>query len=279
MPRFICETCGTQYPESADPPAQCTICEEPRQYVRWKGQRWTTLHDLRESHRAEIREEEAGLTGIGTDPSFAIGQRALLVQAPSGNVLWDCISLFDDEIGERVEGLGGISAIAISHPHYYSSMVEWSHAFDAPVYLHAADRRWVVHESQRIEFWEEETKELGPGLTLIRCGGHFAGGAVLRWAAGCGGRGALLSGDILQVVEDRRWVSFMYSYPNLIPLPAEDVRRIAAAVEPYSFERIYGAWFDKVVTKDAKAALRRSVERYVAALAGTFPPAEESEGA
>lgn len=277
MPHFICETCGTQYPESAEPPGRCAICEEPRQYIGWEGQRWTTLHELRESHRARIREEEPGLTGIGSDPSFAIGQRALLVQAPGGNVLWDCISLIDDEIGERVEALGGIAAISISHPHFYSSMVEWSHAFDAPVYLHAADRRWVVHPSPRIEFWEGETKELGPGLTLIRCGGHFAGGAVLHWADGCDGRGALLSGDILQVVQDRRWVSFMYSYPNLIPLPAEGVRRIAVSVESYPFERIYGAWFGKVVAEDAKAAVGRSVERYVAALAGTFPPQERSE--
>ena len=279
MPRFICETCGTQYPESADPPARCAICEEPRQYVGWEGQRWTTLHELRESHRAKIRQEEPGLTGIGTDPSFAIGQRALLVQAPGGNVLWDCIALIDDEIGERVEALGGIAAIAISHPHFYSSMVEWSHAFDAPVYLHAADRRWVVNPSPRIEFWEDETKELGLGLTLVRCGGHFAGGTVLHWADGSEGGGVLLSGDILQVVQDRRWVSFMYSYPNLVPLPADEVRRIAVNVERYSFERIYGAWFDRVVAEDAKAVVRRSVERYVGALAGTFPPPEESEGA
>jgi hypothetical protein len=101
---------------------------------------------------------------------------------------------------------------------------------------------------------------------LIRCGGHFPGGTVLHWAAGAEGRGALLSGDILQVVSDRRYVSFMYSYPDLIPLPASAVRRIVAAVEPFQFDRIYGGWWGRAVATDAKAAVARSAERYIAAI-------------
>ena len=262
MPNYLCVTCGVQFAESAEPPAPCPICEDERQYVGWDGQQWTTLGELRADHRADIREEEPGLVGIGCEPSFAIGQRALLVQAPGGNVLWDCISLLDDEIGSRVEALGGIAAIAISHPHYYSSMVEWSRAFDAPVLLHAADREWVMRPDDAIELWEGETRELGSGLTLVRCGGHFAGGTVLHWAD----RRVLLSGDIVQVVQDRRWVSFMYSYPNLIPLPASEIRRIVAALEPYEFDRIYGAWWDRVVAEDGKAAVKRSAERYLRAI-------------
>ena len=262
MPHFACVTCGSQFAESAEPPPRCPICEDERQYVGRDGQRWTTLDELRRDHRAVIRDEEPGLTGIGCEPSFAIGQRALLVQAPGGNVLWDCTSLLDDEIGARVEELGGIAAIAISHPHYYSSMVEWSHAFDAPVLLHAADREWVMRPDAAIDFWDGDTRELGEGLTLLRLGGHFAGGTVLHWAEG----NALLSGDIVQVVQDRRWVSFMYSYPNLIPLPAETIRRIVAALEPYEFDRIYGAWWDRIVAEDGKGALRRSAERYLRAI-------------
>jgi glyoxylase-like metal-dependent hydrolase (beta-lactamase superfamily II) len=263
MTYFICETCGAQYGESAEPPAACKICEDERQYVGAEGQRWTTLEELRGRLRPEIREEEPSLLGLGTEPGFAIGQRALLVQAPSGNILWDCITLLDDEIGARVEQAGGIAAIAISHPHYYGSLVEWARAFDAPVYLHAADRAWVTRPDERIVHWDEETLELGPGLTLLRLGGHFGGGTVLHWAAGAGGRGALLSGDIVQVVPDRGWVSFMYSYPNLIPLPAKEVRRIAETLEPWAFDRIWGAWWDRVVRQDGKDAVRRSAERYV----------------
>ncbi|HEU5330103.1 MAG TPA: hypothetical protein VFU78_18585 [Thermomicrobiales bacterium] len=266
MAHYICVTCGTQFAASDAPPAHCPICEDERQYVGWQGQQWTTLDRLQQDYHNVIKPVEPGLTGIGTHPAFAIGQRALLVQAPSGNVLWDCISLLDEPTIAAVRALGGISAIAISHAHYYSSMVEWAQTFDAPIYIHTDDRQWVMRPDASVQFWEGETMALGDGLTLIRCGGHFAGGQVLHWEAGAAGAGALLTGDILTVVSDRRYVSFMYSYPNLIPLPAVEVRRIAAAVEPYSFDRIYGAWWDRVVASDAKAAVSRSADRYIAAL-------------
>jgi hypothetical protein len=145
-------------------------------------------------------------------------------------------------------------------------MVEWSRAFDAPVFLHAADRRWVMRNDPRIDLWTGETKSLWDGLTLIRAGGHFEGGAVMHWPAGADGLGALLSGDILQVAQDRRWVSFMYSYPNYIPLPPAEIDRIVAAVEPFEFDRIYGAWWDRNVGSDGKNAVRRSAERYKRAI-------------
>lgn len=268
MPNFICTTCGIQFPTTDQPPKQCTICTDERQYVDWNGQQWTTLEELRQSHRITVRLEELGLFGIGMEPSFAIGQRALLVTRPNGNVLWDCIPMIDEALVEMVQGIGGISAIAISHPHYYSSMDEWARAFGCPIYLHAADRQWVMRPDPAIEFWEGETKKIGGDLTLVRCGGHFEGGTVLHWPEGAGGKGALLSGDIIQVVPDRRWVSFMYSYPNLIPLPASAVRRTVDAVEPFAYDRIYGAWWGKIVRSDAKAAVRRSAERYIQAIQG-----------
>ncbi len=266
MPHFICVTCGTQYTETEVPPSHCAICEDERQYVGWGGQQWTTLDMLQADHHNVIKAEEPGLTGIGTDPSFAIGQRALLVQTPEGNLLWDCISLIDDATVAAVRELGGVTAIVISHPHYYSSMVEWSRAFDAPIFLHADDREHVMRPDAAIEFWEGEVYPLFNGLTLIRCGGHFAGGTVAHWPDGAEGRGALLVGDIITVVSDRRYVSFMYSYPNLIPLSAPQVRRVVAAVEPYEFDRLYGAWWDRVVVRDGKAAVRRSAERYIRAV-------------
>ena len=268
----ICVTCGTQFAESADPPERCPICEDERQYVGWAGQEWTTLAELGARHRLALRDEGDGLLGIGVEPKFAIGQRALLLPPQGGagagrNVLFDCISLVDDAALRVVEALGGLSAIAISHPHYYGSMVDWSRAFGGvPIWLHAEERRWAMRPDPAIRFWEGDELALGPGLTLLRLGGHFAGAQVLHWAGGAEGRGVLLAGDVLQVVQDRRFVSFMYSYPNYIPLPAATVRGMVERLEPYPFERIYGAWFGAVVRADAKAALRRSAERYIRAL-------------
>jgi hypothetical protein len=270
MTAFICETCGVQHAPSVEPPPACAICADERQYVGWSGQRWTTLERLRDEHAPDIREEEPALLGIGMTPSFAIGQRALLVQTPDGNVLWDCTPLIDDTIIGEVRRRGGLSAIAISHPHYYSTMVEWGATFDAPIYVHAADAKWVMRPSSRIVLWGGETCEVSPGLTALRLGGHFEGGTVLHWPGGAGGRGALLSGDIVQVVEDRRWVSFMRSYPNLIPLPGGEVRRMATALRPYRFERIYGAWYGRIVAEDGNGVVERSANRYIRALAGGF---------
>ena len=146
-------------------------------------------------------------------------------------------------------------------------MVEWSRAFDVPVYLHADNRPYVMRPDVAIEFWAGETRALNPEVTLVRCGGHFPGSTVLHWL-GADGQGVLLTGDTIQVVQDRRYVSFMYSYPNLIPLPAATVRRIVAAVEAYPFDRLYGGWWDLRITTEAKAGVIRSAERYCRIIEG-----------
>ena len=182
-------------------------------------------------YRNVLRDEDPGLTSITTQSAFGIGQQALLVQGPAGNVLWDCISFVDDATIAAVRARGGIQAIAISHPHFYGTCVEWSRAFgDAPIYIHAADRQWVMRPSPSVVLWEGDAVDALPGLRVVHLGGHFDGATVLHWPEGAAGRGALLSGDTLQVVMDRRFVSFMYSYPNLIPLSAEAVERIAAKI-------------------------------------------------
>jgi hypothetical protein len=259
---FICVTCGTQFLPAARTPEKCPICLDERQYVGHQGQRWTTMGELARDHRNRVEELELGLLGIGTDPSFAIGQRALLVEG----LLWDCITLLDGATAAAVEAAGGIDTIAISHPHYYSAMIEWADRFDARVLLHEADREWVMRPSERIDFWSGERRPVSDRLELVRLGGHFDGGTVCLWGAGAGGAGALLSGDIVQVVADRDWVSFMYSYPNLIPLPAREVERIRGVVETLAFDRVYGAWWGTVVGEDAKRKVLASADRYVAAL-------------
>src|ERR1700733_2426058 len=201
----ICVTCGVQY--SGDRP-DCPICLDERQWVGWDGQEWTSLARLRaEGHRGRIQDEGPAVTGIGAAPPTSIGQRALLVRTPAGNVLWDMITYLDDEMLAQVAELGGVDAIALSHPHFYGSMIEWAHAFDAPVYIHEADREWVARPDDSVVFWSGESHSIGDGLTLVNAGVHFAGGQVLHWRDGEEGRGALLSGDILTVVQDRRYVS------------------------------------------------------------------------
>ena len=185
MTLFICKTCGVEYADSVDPPSNCIICDDERQYVGWNGQQWTTREELlAEGRRNLVRDLEPGLTGIGITPSFSIGQRALLVQTPSGNVLYDCVSLLDDQAREEIEARGGIDAITVSHPHFYDAMVSWSHAFGGcPIYIPEADRAFVTRPDPVIEYWDGTPLEVVTGVTLIRTGGHFDGSAVLHWAA------------------------------------------------------------------------------------------------
>jgi hypothetical protein len=209
--------------------------------------------------------DEAGLVGLGDAPGFGINQRALLVPTPNGNILWDCIALVEPAAVKIIEALGGLTAIAISHPHYYTTMLEWSRAFGGvPIHLHAADREWVMNPGPAIRFWEGDTLSIGHGLTLIRCGGHFSGGQILHWAAGAGGKGAILAGDLLQVVADRRHLGFMRSYPNYIPLGEAAIREIDAVVSPWGFDAIYGAFWHRNIPTGAKEAFAVSIARHLA---------------
>jgi len=267
MPNYICVTCGIQFKESAEPPPHCPICEDERQYVNPNGQAWTTLDELKRERRNVVQSLEPGLTEIITEPGFGIEQRALLVETPEGNVLWDCVSLIDDSTIAAVEALGGISSLALSHPHMYGSMVEWSRAFgNAPIRLHASNERWIMRPDPVVEFWDEETHQLNQGVTLYCCGGHYTGSTVLRWSEGAEGLGVLLTSDTLYVAKDRRHVSFMYSFPNYIPLSGSVVDSIVDKVAPLKFDRIYGHFAGQIISTNAKTAVQRSAERYKKAI-------------
>ena len=69
----------------------------------------------------------------------------------------------------------------------------------------------------------------------------------MHWAGGAGGRGIVCAGDILTVATDRKWLSFMRSYPNFIPLSAREVEHIGKALAPFQFDMIYGHYFDRVI--------------------------------
>jgi hypothetical protein len=174
MVNYICVRCGVQYTGTVESPARCAICEDEREAVYWKGQRWTTLADLRRDHQNVVEPLEIDLIRLHTEPHFAIGQQALLIRTPEGNVLWDCLSLIDDATIAAGQAVGGLTAIVSSHPQLYGTLVEWSQAFNGiPIYLHAADQSWIMRPDPAMEFWEGTTYPLAPDLTLIHCGGIF----------------------------------------------------------------------------------------------------------
>ncbi len=269
MTVWICRTCAVEQSPAEDPPPRCPICADERQYVPPGGQRWTTMSELvAAGHVGTVSEVEPGLLGITVEPSVGIGQRALLVQTPAGNLLWDSAGYLDDALVAAVQEHGGVAAIAASHPHMYGAQVEWSNRFGgAPIFVQAGDRAWLQRGDPAVRIWEE-TAEVLPGVRLRRIGGHFVGSAVAHFTAP-DGYGVLLSGDTVAGTPDLGWVSFMRSYPNKIPLSAAVVARAADRVLEQEFDRLYDN-FGGVVLEDAAAWVRRSADRYIAWVRGDF---------
>ncbi len=267
MNTHVCKACGAHFAASEYPPTHCPICVDDRQYVPQSGQAWTTYKALKAAHRNTVVPISSALYSISMTPKFAIGQRALLLRTPHGNVLWDCVPLIDDATVDMIQQLGGISAMAISHPHFYSSMVEWSEAFgNAPVYLHESDRGWAQRKSPNLNFWSGSQLALLDGVTVHNLGGHFPGSSVLHWRDGADGRGALLVGDTIYPVSNRRMVTFMHSYPNMIGLPRAAIEQIVARLDGVEFDAIYAAWEGNVVSPDARQVVMNSAEKQLAIL-------------
>ena len=239
----VCTTCGTLHPPRPGTPPACAICLDERQYVGWSGQHWTDAATLASTR--EIRFEDcAGVTTMVLDPAFAIGQRAFLIPHAGGLVMWECLSTVTDAALARIAALGGV-----------------------PIHLHAADRSWVRFETAAMRFWSGDRLALSDRLELVHLPGHFAGGAGLWWKDGPRPGGSLFPGDAIQVAMDRRFATFMYSYPNAIPLGCAALDRLEAHAGRLTFEDVYGFAPGRQIIGDARARVDASFARYRAALA------------
>jgi hypothetical protein len=264
---WICRTCGVEH-EAAR--GLCSICADERQYVPAEGQQWATMAELAASgHHARVQSLEPELYGITVEPKVGIGQRAHLVRTPGGNLLWDPTAYVDAAAAGQVRALGGAAVIVASHPHMFGVQVEWSRALGGvPVLVADADRGWVARPDPAIRTWSGTLGVL-PGITLVQLGGHFPGSAVAHWSGGANGNGVLFTGDTMQANPDRATVTFMRSFPNRIPLSGAVVERIARGVEPLAFDRLYDN-LGHCIDTDARAAVRRSADRYIGWVRGDF---------
>lgn len=270
MPVWICKACAVEHPDTAEPPTACRICSDDRQYVPMTGQAWTTLAELAAAGTSlSITQTEPDLFGVSEAPQVGIGQRMHLIRTAAGNVVWDPTGYVDAVGAAAVLEYGPVVAIAASHPHMYGVQVEWSRALGGvPVLVSEKDQHWVQRPDAAIQTFTDG-HEIVPGVVLHTPGGHFPGSAVLLWSAGAEGRGVLLAGDTVFPGPDGRWLTFMRSYPNNIPLSAAVVARVADALSRLPFERIYGN-FGQPVPEDAHGVIRRSADRQIAWMRGDF---------
>ncbi|KAH7018516.1 metallo-beta-lactamase family protein [Microdochium trichocladiopsis] len=294
---LVCTACGTQFP-TADPKAvtTCRICDDPRQFTPRTGQAFTTLDTLRQKHKNTFTPfpSDDRFTSISSEPKFAIGQRAILVKTPHGNVLWDCITVLDDETIKRIKDLGGLKAIVISHPHYYSTHVEWACAFQCPVYLAAEDKEWTVQTSTWQNFITETEFNVplkgtgssdGDEVKVLKLGGHFPGSFVTlydkrlliadtlvttpaglgNWDTDALGEPRPLTDRAARDPPNRRPLgmnsfSFMWSIPNMIPLSADEIAKMWAVLGKHEFRSTHGAFVGVDVEAEVTEMRRRVLE-------------------
>ena len=262
---LICRACGTQFSVPAAPGLKsCRICDDPRQYVPPTGQSFTTLSELRndkaEYHLQFIPDEvDPNVISITIQPpGIGIGQRALLIRTPHGNILWDLVSYLDTAAIEHINSLGDLSAIIISHPHFYTSWADWTASFNnIPVYLAAADEEWILRrpEGANLHLLADTRNTILPDITAIICGGHFPGSMALHTAPPNTSVPSLFHADTIMAVPNARSpdvatatkhgkghnsYTFMWSYPNMIPLPPDQILQIWRALKGFDIEATYG---------------------------------------
>jgi glyoxylase-like metal-dependent hydrolase (beta-lactamase superfamily II) len=288
---LVCTACGTQFPTSnRDELKTCFICDDPRQFTPQSGQAFTNLDTIRAAHKNNFHPlpcDPETFISIVTEPKFAIGERAVLIRTPQGNILWDCITLLDDATIASIRELGGLKAIVISHPHYYTTHLEWARAFGCPVYLAAEDREWLTQLSAHQRFLDQtefdvplgggnaastDSSSSSGGFKVLKLGGHFPGSLVTLY------RGRLLVADTLvttpsglgswatdAVGESRERppgmnsYAFMWSIPNMIPLPPVELERMWSVLSPHEFRSTHGAFLNTDVLGKDEAEMRRRV--------------------
>ncbi|KAI9730428.1 MAG: hypothetical protein M1834_005938 [Cirrosporium novae-zelandiae] len=270
---LVCTACGTQFSvDASSKKSSCRICDDPRQFVPPSGQKFTTLRDMKGIYQNKWMQDEFDerIWSIWTEPKasihrslqFAIGQRCLLLRTPHGNILWDLITYLDEPTINWINSLGGLTAILISHPHYYTTHAYWASTFGCPVYTHSEDSFWLEPVTRfpspvanaDCRLIKGATEEIVRGVTGVRCGGHFDGSLVCHWQDAK----SLFIADTLVTAPSalnphtesstpapgtgRNSYSFLWSIPNMIPLPPTAIQKIWEALRPFEFEQTYGAF-------------------------------------
>ena len=284
---LICAACGTQFDvENRSLLKHCRICDDPRQFVPVTGQAFTTLAELKAGpyvNKWKALDFDQRFYSIWTEPKIAIGQRCILIKTPLGNVLWDCITFLDHETISKINEMGGLAAIVISHPHYYTTHLEWADTFDCPVYLSWEDKEWLNRLDRLgkartfIEGKEEEIEVRGEktGVKALKLGGHFPGSLV------CLAFGRLLVADTLVTTPSGLgdWsigpdggkrgrppgmtsFAFMWSIPNMIPLSADEIQSMWDVLKAHEFESTHGAFVGTEI-RDGHGGSEAGVKRRV----------------
>ncbi|EIN11210.1 hypothetical protein PUNSTDRAFT_98270 [Punctularia strigosozonata HHB-11173 SS5] len=301
LDKVICKTCGAQYPHEERDLSACVICLDDRQYVPESGQAWTSLRELLDEDvqtTLEPWKHDNNVLRIKNEPGVGISQTPILLLTERGYIIWDCSAYMSPSALHTIQGYFSENrpflGIAISHPHFYNSAATICRALregmrgksaEAMVYAHAADRVWWMRTDDLaiVNFWEGASynfiQQSAEKLSMIRCGGHFPGSCVLHWQPKGSKtinnsisitRSLVLCSDTFMIAPDRKTISFMYSYPNQVPLSPKEVGGIWQAIAYLGFNRALSAWPGREIVHDAKSLVLKSALRFTR-IAGLEP--------
>ncbi len=270
MTIWVCDGCGLEHSDSAAPPAAGCVLATDAVSVEERGDlgphgHWTTHEGLaRQPHTTHHRDHGRGVHSFRREPRLAIGHWSFVLRTPGGNLLWDPPAYIDPVVVGMVRSLGGIAAIAVSHPHMFAAQVSWSHEFGhIPVLVKDKDKSWIARNDPVIRYWSD-TETPMDGITLIEVGGHMRGSSVALTADG-----TLLSGDTIAGALVPDWVSFQRNYPRHVPLSAAVVDRIVSRLDPYFYDRLYTLGGD-TIDADANQIVMRAADRHIRWVTGEF---------
>jgi glyoxylase-like metal-dependent hydrolase (beta-lactamase superfamily II) len=214
------------------------------------------------SNSVRIGQINENVYELEITPRFAIGQRAFLIISKNGNILWDCFPLLNAPTIEFIKAKGGLRGIAFSHPHYYSNMKDWAKTFDCPIYIHKSDEKWIMERGEKLYLWEGEELPLWDDIRMINIGGHFPGSSILH-VPFLSKEGTIFVGDTVYVSPSMKHMAVMFSYPNRIPLPKEEVRKVKKRFDKVPFDKLFGFYSYQNVTQNPKSIMEAFMNRYL----------------
>ncbi|KAL9111968.1 MAG: hypothetical protein Q9227_003588 [Pyrenula ochraceoflavens] len=264
---------------------------DPRQFVPPSGQAFTTLAEMRrDGYKNKWKQDdvEKDVWSVWTEPKFAIGQRAVLLTTPHGNVLWDCITFLDQETVDKILTHGPLTAIIISHPHYYTTHADWSTTFShCPIYTSSLDSSWLSRPApapaSSHTFLTSPLTPILPSITALIVGGHFAGSLCLHYEDKLFVADTLVTvpsahnpsspGEVARRAEvtgrkeggsrneqiGHTSYAFMYSIPNMIPLSPREMVRMWGVLGRVEWRTTFGAFVGSEVRCDGTLEGRRRV--------------------
>jgi len=127
-------------------------------------------------------EMTPGLLALGHNSRKSFGAHSYLATRPDGHVMFDT-PRFERSLVERVEALGGVAHILLSHRDDVADYDRWAGHFGSQVWIHEAEAHAAPNATDIVR--GGDSAEMAPGVVAYVAPGHTEGHLVFhvdnRW--------------------------------------------------------------------------------------------------